>query len=123
MNSGTMLLRQVHPSFFSDGQLLSQAFIPFPKDTGGLSVYDGDVISPREAFRHYTKQQNLQSIGVWAVQCQEANTLDLSCRPDPLPENPAHALIDFGDLPQKAWRKLAKKLRNFALTHGCLYAP
>jgi hypothetical protein len=33
MTSATMLLRQVHPDFIPDGQLTSQAFIPFPKDS------------------------------------------------------------------------------------------
>jgi len=42
MNDQTLLLRQVHPNFLPDGELSSQAFYPFPKDNGRLSVYDGD---------------------------------------------------------------------------------
>jgi hypothetical protein len=45
MKPETVLLRQVHPDFIPDGQLTSQAFMPFPKDDGQLSVYDGDQIS------------------------------------------------------------------------------
>jgi len=114
MNEQTLLLRQVHPNFFQEGALTSQAFMPFPKDDGHLSVYDHDQISPADSYHHYTVVLSFLSIGVWAVTCSEGNSLGLNCQPDPLETSPAHAYIDFGDRAEKECRKLAKKLREFA---------
>jgi hypothetical protein len=122
MNDETLLLRQVHPQFMKDDQLTSQAFFPFPKDNGRLSVYDGDQISPEASYRHYTDVLRFQSQGVWAVSGTESASLGLTHAPDPLPESPAHAVIDFGQRPEKECRKLAKRLRDHAVRRGCLHA-
>ena len=53
MNSQTLLLRQIHPSFIQQGRVTSQAFRPTPKDEMKLSVYDGDQMTPEEAFEHF----------------------------------------------------------------------
>jgi hypothetical protein len=123
MNNQTLLLRQVHPQFLSGDQLSSQAFLPFPKDHGRLSVYDGDQISAESAYRHYTDALRLQSRGVWAVTGAESADLGLPHLPDPLPNSPAHAVIDFGQRSEKECRKLAKRLRDFAVQRGCLHPP
>ena len=117
-----LLLRQVHPTFFTNRQLSSQAFFPFPKDKGNLSVYDGKLISPVQSFEHYTQKLGLQSIGVWGVSNKEVIETGLKSTPDPLPESPAHALIHFGNASERECRKLAKKLRAFAVTRGSLYS-
>lgn len=101
----------------------SQAFYPFPKDHGLLSVYDGDQISANAAYVHYTVVLANASAGVWAVSAGEAKSIGLPSRPDPLPDSPAHACIDFGRRLDKDCRKLAKKLRGFALARGCLHQP
>ena len=123
MKADFLLLRQVHPNFFTDGQLSSQAFFPFPKDNGKLSVYDGNLISPTKSFEHYTQKQKLQSVGVWGVSNMEVVETDLTSEPDPLPDSPAHAFINFGNVPDKEYRKLAKVLKAFAVARGCLYSP
>ena len=41
----------------------------------------------------------------------------------PLPDSPAHAVIDFGQRSEKECRKLAKRLRDFAVQRGCLHPP
>ena len=64
MNCNSLLLRQVHPNFYDGAILTSQAFMPFPKDTGRLSVYDGEMVSPEIAFDHFTGRQGLQSCGI-----------------------------------------------------------
>jgi len=117
----SLLLRQVHPNFLKDGQLSSQAFFPFPKDKGKLSVYDGKLISPAESFEHYTEKLSYQSVGVWGISDAEVIASGLTSEPDPLPESPAHALINFGKASDKECRKLAKKLKTFALARGILY--
>ena len=121
MKSDSLLLRQVHPNFFSDGQLSSQAFIPFPKDEGKLSVYDGNLISPALSYQHYTLR--LKSVGVWGISNAEVITTGLTSEPAPLPDSPAHAFINFCNVPNTQWRKLAKILKRFAVTRGCLYSP
>lgn len=119
----TILQRQVHPQFIPEGKLSSQAFIPFPKDEGTPSVYDGDLITPQDSHRHYTEILKLESDSVWGVSSGEVNSAGLTCRSDALEDSPAHALIDFSTHPAKSFRKLAKKLKEKALARGCLYLP
>lgn len=121
MNDQTLLLRQVHPSFFPDGEISSQAFFPFPKDDGKLSVYDSDQITAEASHQHYTATLGLESVGVWAVSCAETVSVGLTYQPDPVAGNPAHAIIDFGTLAEKECRKLAKKLKKFAVDRGSQY--
>ena len=121
MKSDSLLLRQVHPNFCPDGQLSSQAFFPFPKDKGQLSVYDGAMITAEQSFVHYTKDLGFDSIGVWGVTNAEVVAIGLTSRSDSLPLSPAHALVDFGTTSDKECRKLAKKLKVFALDRGRVY--
>jgi hypothetical protein len=67
MTPATLLFRQVHPKFFPGGTLSSQAFFPFPKDQGKLSVYDGEHITAAQSFTHYTETLHLESAGVWGI--------------------------------------------------------
>ncbi len=122
MTDKTVLLRQVHPAFVPAGQMTSQAFMPFPKDDEKLSVYDGDQIGAAESYRHYTETLNNESDGVWGVTCAEVSGIELTSQADPLPESPAHALIDFSGKPSGVCRKLAKKLKAFAVARGCLHS-
>lgn len=121
MNDETLLLRQVHPNFFPDGEVSSQAFFPFPKDDGKLSVYDGDQITAEASYQHYAVTLGLESVGVWAVDGAEAVSVGLPHLSDPVSGNTAHAVIDFGTLAEKECRKLAKKLKKFAVDRGSLY--
>lgn len=121
MNDETMLLRQVHPAFFPDGALSSQAFFPFPKDEGMLSVDDGDQFSGEASHRYYTVNLGLESVGVWAVSGGEVVSLALAYRSDPVAGNDAHSVIDFGARSDKECRKLAKRLKNFAIDRGSVY--
>ena len=123
MTPRTVLLRQIHPNFYPNGQLTSQAFLPFPKDHGKPSVYDGDQISPADAYVHYTTVLKNLSCCVWGVNCTEVSNVGLSSAPDPLPGFPSHALIDFSGRTDKECRKLAKQLKDFALKRGCLHSP
>ena len=123
VNQETLLLRQAHPNFVKDDLVTSQAFVPFPKDDGLLSVHDGDQISARDAYDLYTQRLGLASHSVWAVSVGESDRENVLGRPDPLPGNPAHAAIDFSGLPERAWRKVAKRLKAKALNRGCQYRP
>lgn len=120
MNDHTLLLRQIHPGFVQDGRPSSQAFRPTPKDEQRLSVYDGDQITPADAFQHYTKDLKLGSNGVLAVTMAECGTLELPVTPDPEPF-PEHALIDFSAYGKSAAEKKAKLLKAKAEARGWLY--
>lgn len=122
MTPETILLRQVHPHFAPNGELTSQAFYPFPKDEGKLSVYDGDQISPRESFEHYADVMQKESVGVWGVSNAEVSDVGLDSANTPLPNSPAHAHIDFEERNEKSCRRLAKRLKSAALDRGCLFS-
>jgi hypothetical protein len=121
MNGETLLLRQAHPTFVQDGKITSQVFMPFPKDNGHLSVYDGDKISANAAFEHYTKSLGHASGSVWGVTCDESANAGLSCQSSPLENFPEHAHIDFSGKSDKECRKLAKKLKDCALARNRLH--
>lgn len=121
MDDNTILLRQVHPKFFPNHKLSSQAFFPFPKDEGLLSVYDGDLISAKDAYDHFTQSLHCQSAGVWGVSCAEVKFEKLTSRPDPLKDFPEHAVISFDSEEKKCLRKIAKLLKAHAEKRGCLF--
>ena len=123
MTPRTVLLRQIHPNFYPNRELSSQAFFPFQKDSGKLSVYDGDQISAADAFMHYTTILKNQACCVWGVDCGEVAEAGLSSVTNPLPDFPSHSLIDFTGRTDKECRKLAKLLKEFALKRGCLHTP
>jgi hypothetical protein len=110
MNEYTLLLRQIHPGFIQNGRPSSQAFRPTPKDEQKLSVFDGDMISPSDAWDYYNKNLCLVSIGVMAVSVPECSDLALSVIPDPEPF-PEHVLIDFSAHGISAIEKKAKQLK------------
>lgn len=123
MTGTTLLLRQVHPSWVQAGRVTSQAFRPTPKDESRLSVYDGDLISPPDAFAHYTGIWGLASAGVLAVTVDECAAESLAVSADPLPDCPEHALIDFTGLTDRQCEKTGKKLRVCAEARGWMYHP
>ena len=122
MNDTTVLMRQIHPSFIHDGRVTSQAFRPTPKDMNHLSVYDGDMISPSDAYRHYTEFQKFTSDGVLGFNVLDCKEIELNVSPDPEPF-PEHAVVDFSNFKQGAIQKKAKILKNIAEKNGWLYQP
>lgn len=123
MRADTLLHRQIHPHFFVDGQLTSQAFLPFPKDEGELSVYDGSLISAASSFQHYTEKLCFASVGVYAVSKAETDSEGVPAAQAPMEDFPEHAKIDFNQVSQNSWRKVAKKLKKRALDRGCQFSP
>lgn len=120
MNGATLLLRQIHKSWFQNGRLASLAFTPSKKDEGLLSVYDGDQIEPEPAWQHFTGVLQLTSIGVVAVTGAECDSLELPYRPDTA-WFAEHATIDFTGLSNGRVKDKAQKLREFAVGRGWLY--
>lgn len=123
MNSTTTLLRQIHPNFIPNGQLTSPAFMPFPKDNGKPSFYDGDQISAADSYKHYTDVIGMKSDSVWGGTGLEVSKVELTYAPDPQDNFLAHAIVNFTSHPERDFRKLAKKLLMCAAARGCLYTP
>lgn len=123
MTQATLLLRQAHPNFMVGDVPTSQVFMPNSEDKGKMSSYDGDQISPEESYYHYTQQLNKQSHSVWGLTKGEADQNNVPASPDPLPEFPSHAVIDFSERPENEWRKIAKRLKALAIARGCLFLP
>uniref|UniRef100_Q3APY7 Uncharacterized protein n=1 Tax=Chlorobium chlorochromatii (strain CaD3) TaxID=340177 RepID=Q3APY7_CHLCH len=120
MKELSLLLRQIHPNFVQDGHLSSQAFRPTPKDEQQLSVYDGDMILPLDAWEHYNNILGLTSCGVMAVNVAECTVLELPVMSDPQPF-PEHVLIDFSAYNKREIEKKAKLLKAKAEVRGWLY--
>ncbi|KAA1259501.1 hypothetical protein LF1_20350 [Rubripirellula obstinata] len=120
MNSDTILIRQIHPSFVQDGRVGSNAFCPTPKDEGKLSTYDGDKIDAEGAWQHYTGDLRHSSVGAYGFSVGECESLDLPVSEDPEPF-PEHVLVDFTAHGSSAVKKKGKKLRKYAVDRGWLY--
>lgn len=120
MNSETLLLRQIHPSFVQQGRVTSQAFRPTPKDEHKLSIYDGDQIAAERSFQHYTETLCFASIGLLGVTVTECQELDLPVIPDPEPFI-EHVLIDYSAFDKNVVENKAKLLKAKAETRGWLF--
>ena len=119
MNSSTILIRQVHPSFVQMGRVTSQAFRPTTKDVSKLSTYDGDLIDAESAFQRYTETLGHESAGGMGFLVQECQTLELKVESDPVPF-PEHVLIDFPAHGRKQTENISKKLKSFGESRGWL---
>ena len=123
MNQNTLLHRQVHPNFIrANGGVTSQAFSPTPKDNNRLSVYDGDMISPAQAWTHYTETLGLISAGVVSVLVAECLEIELPVSSDPS-DYPEHVLIEFGELSRRQATSKAKQLSLYANRRDWQYRP
>jgi hypothetical protein len=118
----TLLYRQVNANWLQQGVASSQTFRPTPKDDGRLSVYDGDVVGSAEAsYAHWTRELNLNSVGVLAVTNAECSARDLPAVTNGVPF-PAHATIDFtGCKTTGEMKRLASELTKLAVARGWQY--
>jgi hypothetical protein len=116
----TMLHRQVNPSWIQNNRVTSQAFKPTPKDEGMLSVYDGDLITAENAWKHFTSEQKLQSVGSLSVTVKECVDNDLPVEPRPA-KYLEHVEINFTAFNGSQIEKKAKKLRSIAEARDWTY--
>ena len=120
MTNKTPLFRQIHPNFFQNGYPTYIAFRPFPRDEGYLLVYDGDLISPEQSYKHYTNERKLKSGGVMAVSVEECASLALPAASSP-EEFKEHAHIDFTACDKKQTDSKSKSLAAFAIARDWMY--
>lgn len=120
MTPVTLLLRQVNPSFVQEGKITPQVFRPTDKDNYELSTYNGDMITPSDAWERFVAQPSCRSVGVLAVCAQECTDQDLKVHEDGVPF-PEHCSIDFSGYSKSEVEKKAKLLKIFAERRGWLY--
>jgi hypothetical protein len=120
MNKDTLLLRQVNPVFIQSDIITSQVFRPTPKDNKRLSVYNGDRITPENAFLHYTNQLMLRSYGIVGVSKSECDGLEIPINEDGSPFL-EHCTLIFEKFAKNEIEKKALFLKNFALKRGWIY--
>lgn len=124
MDKGTLLLRQVHPSWMvgdtiSQQVFSSQTFKPTPKDNGLLSVYNGDVFDAYAAFDHFTSQGH-PSAGVVGVTPAECDSIPVPVLDDNYPFL-GHCSLDYRELSGSGIKKAASTLKACAQERGWLY--
>lgn len=120
MTQDSLLLRQVNPNFVREGRITSQVFKPTPKDEKLLSVYNGDLITAQNSYRHYTDRLGFSSVGVVAVSVAECGKQSLPVISDPIPF-PEHVVIDFQACSNAQITKKAKYLTQAARSRDWQY--
>ena len=124
-----LLYRQVHPSHVRrDGFITSSTFDPLRgggregADTRALSVYNGDLIAPQDAFDHYTGQLNLASLGVLGIDEDECRDFQVDVVHDAV-GYPEHSTSSFARLSRRRIPIVERKLRDLATERGWLHGP
>ena len=119
MNENTLLYRQIPPEHVQNGRVTSLAFRPMPKDEQKLSVYDGDKLSPEEAYHHFTERK-CRSVGILGVSVHECNMENLPVNED-YETHPFHVLIDFSGKTGNQIKKASEHIKEKAISRGWLY--
>jgi len=120
VESETLLLRQIHPSFVQNGRPTSQAFRPTPKDEWLLSVEDGSRIQPTASWERFTASADRRSAGVMAITPAECSAEALPVIEDGMPF-PEHCSVDFSSLTMNSVEKKAKILTRHAVKRDWLF--
>ncbi|MFM1797915.1 MAG: hypothetical protein RLZZ117_193 [Cyanobacteriota bacterium] len=107
MNPETPLWRQIRPT---------------PKDQNRLSFDEGGLIAAEQAWRRYTEERGLQSVGVLGVLVGECVGEGLRVIPDGVPD-PEHGSVDFTGNSNGERKSIAKRLRDHALGRGWQFGP
>jgi len=122
VDSETLFLRQIHPTFVQNGRPTSQAFRPTPKDENQLSVYNGEKITAAASWHYDSETLNLESAGVLAFNHAECAGQQLKVIEDGVPI-PAHCYVDFSGVSKPDAERKSKKLAAFAKERGWLFQP
>ncbi len=96
---------------------MSLAFKPMPKDKSCLSVDHEALVSAQDSLANFLAR-GFDSVGVQGLSEEECRRLDLPFEADPIPENPAHFLLDFSGLTNNQVTIRAKRLLALAADRG-----
>lgn len=121
MNDDICLWRQVNENWIKKQRVTSQAFKPTKKDCNKPSFDDGSLVTAEQSWIHFNKR--FTSIGVVAVKVIECRQQGVEPVPDPLEDNPAHVIVDFGGLSKSKQQSVAQSLARKANTRGWKYTP
>ena len=110
----------MHPNWVFDNMPSSQAFRPTTKDKNKLSVYDGDQITAKDSWTHFTEIKKLISVGVVCLTVNECQALALPVVPDAATFK-EHVLIDMTFLSNSRIRSISELLRDKANSRGWQY--
>jgi hypothetical protein len=108
------------PFVCSGGKSNVTGFSANAKDQDALSVDNGDMISPQDAWQRFVDLQNCRSVGVLAVCKKECDEQELPVIEDGIPF-PEHCSIDFVGFTKSATEKKAKILKILAERRGWLH--
>lgn len=110
MKDATPLHRHIHPHFIKDdGQPASVAFRPTENDNFKLSTYNGDRMTPLQAFIHRRDIMKNPTAGCMSVTVSQCQKCELKPIDDP-GTFVGHALIEFPHEPKRELEKRAKRL-------------
>ncbi len=124
MNRETILYRIVHPAQAQGDVITSQVFRPNLTGSRLLSVYDGDQMSPENAWESFASRLSADHgrFGVIGVTVAECQTLGLRVgRDDSLATG--HAFINFVGFSPNQIRRKTRGLKEFAMARGWLIHP
>ncbi len=121
--AGEDLYRQINPNFIQEGRVSGQAFTPTRKDLSLLSVDQSSLTTAEASFELFTTGLNLRSAGIYGVTVGEASGVGLDSYSNPLPSNPAHAVVDFRNLSNGQTQNKGSKLAAIARDKGPKYWP
>jgi len=119
-DANEVLLRQIHPAFYQNGQPSSQPFQPTPKDDHKLSV-DRSALTQASLSHELYTTNGFVSAAVYGIDVGEFGNEALPCMSDPLPNaglvraNPAHAYADYSLHGSNQQKTKAKRLKLKAL--------
>jgi hypothetical protein len=126
-DGGEVLFRQIHPTFYQNGEPSSQPFMPTPKDQNKLSVDRSALTTAATAHALFTANGH-ESVAVYGISVGEFGSEALECASDPLDAtedqqaNPAHAIADYSPHGGSKQKTIAKRLKIKALARGCLHS-
>jgi hypothetical protein len=121
-----VLLRQIHPASFNNGEPGSDRFRPSELDEYMLSVDRSSLTSAEDAHALFVQQGRL-SAAVFGVSVRELFERDIPCLEDPIEEgefpNPAHTVGDFSVVNPARHKLISKHLKRKAIARGCMFLP
>jgi hypothetical protein len=125
-DSEEVLLRQIHPTFFENGEPSSDRFRPSQLDKNLLSLDRNSMVSPAQSHANY-EGAGRKSAAVFGVTVGEFMIENIDCLHDPLDStpvqaaNPAHASANYERHDLKQQKLIAKRLKRVAIARGCLH--
>ena len=112
--------RAVPPDHARGGVVSRQAFGPTQDEDYKLSVDDPNICHPSETKARRERERGRPIAGIWMVSRVDFRQLDGRDIVDPLPENPAHTLLDYSHLSRGQRRDVARRVAAFA--NGCVWS-